>query len=419
MPSVRSAKIGVVLSRRETWCCAHQSCARCTENCFAVGECSACRFFGRERWALQPAVESLAVAARGVVLAVLLGGWGAVIAQERCVAVGAVGREGRLGVVSAGDSVRMLRLGDDGSLAEETSATLPTLPEYEYWGMGIGDFDGDGHDDIALATRLGFKDPHVVLWNDGAGAFNRTTPTRLPGVGLNHVIVAVADLNGDGIADLYIAQGGDRLYRGSKNRELDLVYDEGELAHGTKDVAVCDMDRDGRAEVLVIKVGIGLVKRWENGDGEIREERIEVEGADDLDAVAVMDVMGTDAPEIVMTTRMGVRKGGLLVGRLSKRRVEILTRCDLHDYEKNRPAGIAILRREQSDCLLVAGGYIIKIFEEAAQVVEDVYCENDMDSATIDLDGDGIRELLVANSLCSRVHFVVPGKGWLARLGLR
>lgn len=68
--------------------------------------------------------------------------------------------------------------------------------------FGIGDFDGDGDEDIYIGQ------PHrdVLLFNDGAGGFEDVTDTHLEGwAGRSHV-VGVADFDSDGDLDVAVGQ---------------------------------------------------------------------------------------------------------------------------------------------------------------------------------------------------------------------
>jgi hypothetical protein len=124
-------------------------------------------------------------------------------------------------------------------------------------GSAVGDVDGDGDDDVVLASAS-----HVVLYrNNGDGTFSDVTPTS----GLPNPYPSVAtgvvlfDYDNDGLADLYVAAitGGDRLFH---NRG-DGRFEDATAAAGIKAgewasmPVVADYDRDGYLDVYVVRMG--------------------------------------------------------------------------------------------------------------------------------------------------------------------
>src|SRR5207253_1461263 len=65
--------------------------------------------------------------------------------------------------------------------------------------IAVGDFNGDGNEDLATANNSGTVS---ILLGDGAGNFG--IPTNF-GAGGNPISVAVGDFNGDGKLDLAVA----------------------------------------------------------------------------------------------------------------------------------------------------------------------------------------------------------------------
>src|SRR5262245_18840842 len=69
-------------------------------------------------------------------------------------------------------------------------------------GVAFADFDGDGDLDLVqLATR----GPNAVFVNDGSGHFTERRDTGLDTLGKGGTTVAMADVDGDGRLDLYVA----------------------------------------------------------------------------------------------------------------------------------------------------------------------------------------------------------------------
>jgi hypothetical protein len=66
-------------------------------------------------------------------------------------------------------------------------------------GIGVGDFDGDGHPDLVVSNIL---DGVSVLFNAGHGTFSRLARTTVdhPTAGMT-----VEDFNGDGTPDVSVA----------------------------------------------------------------------------------------------------------------------------------------------------------------------------------------------------------------------
>jgi hypothetical protein len=114
----------------------------------------------------------------------------------------------------------------------------------------VADFDGDGNPDIAAVTYSGsIADPShdsVVLFRgDGKGTF---AAPQTYATGRAPVRAAVADLDGDGIADLAVCElgGGVKLLLGGRGG----LRDGGTLpATHPQDVAIGDLDGDGKPDV--------------------------------------------------------------------------------------------------------------------------------------------------------------------------
>ncbi len=125
------------------------------------------------------------------------------------VAVGDFNRDGKadLAVVNYSSNTVSVLLGNgDGTFTEAASSAETGIQPLS---VAIGDFNGDGILDLAVTNQNGGAPglgSVTVLLGKGDGTF---TPTAVsPMTGSNPESVAVADFNGDGKADLAIANAG-------------------------------------------------------------------------------------------------------------------------------------------------------------------------------------------------------------------
>jgi hypothetical protein len=94
----------------------------------------------------------------------------------------------------------------DGTGSFSSAATSPVTVGVNPRSVAVGDFNGDGSLDL---TVVNFNDNTVtILKGDGTGNFAPATTTPVP-VGVNPTSVAVGDFNGDGNPDLAVANFDD------------------------------------------------------------------------------------------------------------------------------------------------------------------------------------------------------------------
>lgn len=120
--------------------------------------------------------------------------------------------------------------------------------------VAVGDYDGDGHDDIYLVNQLG---GNALYRNNGTGAFEDRTQEAGVEVGDRICVSATfADYDNDGRQDLFVTsvRGGNILFHNEGNGRFRDVTKEAGLQHvGHSQSAVFfDFDKDGYLDLLVL-----------------------------------------------------------------------------------------------------------------------------------------------------------------------
>jgi hypothetical protein len=130
-------------------------------------------------------------------------------------------------------------------------------------GVAIGDYNGDGHDDIFFLNQLG---PNALFENKGDGTFVEKTDEA--GVALADRIsngATFTDYDNDGDQDLFVTstRGGNVLFRNRGDGTFEDVTDEAGLAYvGHSQTAVFfDFDNDGHLDLYVANTS-----EWTSGE---------------------------------------------------------------------------------------------------------------------------------------------------------
>lgn len=179
-----------------------------------------------------------------------------------------VNGDGKLDLVTANksfDSISVLIGNGDGTF--QSAANFSTGTNSGPVALDVGDLNGDGHPDLAIAD--GGSNTISILLGDGTGNF---APGSTATVNSGPTSVAIGDFNGDGHPDLASVSGGSshldiNLNNGSGTFASAVNYATGFCANG---VTVGDFNGDGKVDVAVACVfpsGDGVSVLLGNGNG--------------------------------------------------------------------------------------------------------------------------------------------------------
>jgi len=187
-------------------------------------------------------------------------------------ALGDFNRDGSLDVVTADadGNVAVLLGRGDGTLAPRTdyAASLgkPNIRYARPYGVAVGDFNSDGNPDVGVVTSGadsgGFKAISVLLGR-GDGTLAPMTAYEADHYNEGPIKVAVGDFNGDGhpdlaVADLGGAAGGASVLPGNGDGTF-APRTEYPTNGYSQSVAVGDFNEDGRPDLALAKTGNNTV----------------------------------------------------------------------------------------------------------------------------------------------------------------
>jgi hypothetical protein len=119
-------------------------------------------------------------------------------------------------------------------------------------GLAVGDYDGDGHEDLYFCNQLG---RNALYRNKGDGTFEDATEKAGVGLGDRVCVAATfADYDNDGRQDLYVTstRGGNVLFRNVGGKFEDVTQRAGLTHVGHSQSAVFfDYDNDGRLDLFL------------------------------------------------------------------------------------------------------------------------------------------------------------------------
>ncbi len=163
-----------------------------------------------------------------------------------------------LAVLNTSAGIVTLLLGNgDGSFTP--AATAPAATGSNAAAIGVGDFNGDGSADLAVANDDPSGGSLTILLGSGMGTF---TAAASPATGPGPASIGVGDFNGDGVPDLAVGNGtdgtltillgnGDGTFAQAADSPLSFQSPQWLGYPGPPFVVVGDFNADGKADVAV------------------------------------------------------------------------------------------------------------------------------------------------------------------------
>jgi len=231
------------------------------------------------------------------------------------VATGDFNRDGKadLVAVNCGPGTLTILLGNgDGTFTEGATITTPVTGPGGLAvcpvSVAVGDFNKDGIPDLAVANcprfDQGATGSVTILLGNGDGTF--TAKAESPAAGGQPLFIAAGDFNGDGIPDLVVSDmntgypelGNLTVLFGNGDGTFTATAVSPQTGSIPYSVAFADFNGDGKADLAIANAGSNTITvLLGNGDGTFAAPVTPAAGADPL-FVAVGDFNGDGIPDL-------------------------------------------------------------------------------------------------------------------------
>jgi hypothetical protein len=220
-----------------------------------------------------------------------------------------------LAVANYGASNVAILLGN-GSGGFTPSAASPVAAGAGPLSVAVGDFNGDGIPDLAIANSIGSN--VSVLLGDGTGGFVPALGSPFA-TGVDPTWVAVGDFNGDGNQDLAIANGAGSvtvLLGDGTGGFTAAVGSPFAAGSGPFFVAVADFNGDGKPDLAVADYGSATVTvlLGDGTGGFTLAPGSPFAAGSEPTAIAVGDFNGDGIPDLAVSDEGGANNAVVLLG---------------------------------------------------------------------------------------------------------